>query len=111
MVNPLEPALAFGLLALILTFWLVMSVLYRKANRQLAEQLETRRALRTAQAQYQGLVESARDLVWQVDTEGRWTFLNAAANQIYGASPEDLLGKVALDLADVDHLQDDYAAF
>jgi PAS domain S-box-containing protein len=111
LVNPLQPNLAFGLLALILTFWVVMSVLHRKANRQLAVQLETRRALRTAQSQYKGLVESARDLVWQVDAEGRWTFLNAAAEQIYGASPEDLLGKVALDLADVDHLQDDYAAF
>ncbi len=111
LVSPLEPILAFGLLALILTFWVVMSFLFRKANRQLAEQLETRRALRSAQAQYQGLVESARDLVWQVDTEGRWTFLNASAEHIYGASPEDLLGKVALDLADEDHLQDDYTAF
>ena len=111
LVNSLDPTLAFGLMALILTFWVVMSVLYRKANRQLAVQLETRRALKAAQKQYKGLVESARDLVWQVDTEGRWTFLNASAEHIYGAPPEDLLGKVALDLADEDHLQDDYTAF
>ena len=56
-------------------------------------------------------MESARDLVWQVDNEGRWTFLNAAAEQIYGAPPEDLLGAVALDHADEDHLEADYAAF
>jgi PAS domain S-box-containing protein len=109
--NPLGGSLGFGLLALILTFWVVMSVLHRKAHRQLAEQLETRRALRTAQEQYKGLVESARDLVWQVDNEGRWTFLNSACREIYGAPPEELLGTVALDQATQEHLQDDYTAF
>ncbi len=111
LVNPLEPQLGFGLLALVLTFWVVMSVLHRKTNRQLFESLETRRELRRAQEQYRGLVESARDLVWQVDNEGRWTFLNAAATDIYGASPEELVGRVALDQADEGHLEADYAAF
>ena len=111
LVNPLDPELSFGLLALVLTFWVVMSVLHRKSNRHLAESLETRRELRSTQEQYEGLVESARDLVWQVDNEGRWTFLNAAAREIYGASPEDLLGRVALDQADEDHVEADYAAF
>ncbi len=111
LVNPLDADLSFGLLALVLTFWVVMSVLYRKANRQLADSLEIRRQLRSAQEQYRGLVESARDLVWRVDQDGCWTFLNSAAMDIYGAPPEELLGSMALDRAEPDHLQDDYAAF
>ena len=111
LVYALDFQLSFGLLALVLTFWVVMSVLHRRANRQLADSLEIRQELRRAQEQYQGLVESARDLVWQVDKEGRWTFLNAAANEIYGAPPEDLLGMVAFDRAEANYLQQDHAAF
>ncbi len=109
--NPLDPNLSFGLLALVLTFWVIMSVIHRKANLQLEESLKIRLELRAAQQQYKGLVESARDLVWQMDNEGRWTFLNAAAEEIYGAAPEDLLGTVALDQAESGHLETDYAAF
>lgn len=50
-------------------------------------------ALREAEAQYRQLVESASDLVWRVDRAGRWTFLNAAVETIYGAQAEDLLGR------------------
>ena len=49
--------------------------------------------------------------MWQVDREGRWTFLNAAAKEIYGAPPEDLLGKGAFDQAETDYLEQDFAAF
>ena len=56
-------------------------------------------------------MESARDLVWQVDNEGRWVFLNAAAEGIYGVPPEELIGNVALDQAHGNHLEKDYAAF
>jgi PAS domain S-box-containing protein len=110
-VNPIDPNLSFGLVALVLTFWVVMSVVHRKANHQLEDALRVRQELRSAQEQYQGLVESAKDLVWQVDHEGRWTFLNAAAEEIYGATTEDLLGAVALDQADAGYLERDYAAF
>ncbi len=110
-INPLDPNLSFGLLALVLTFWVIMSVLHRKANHQLEDSLQIRLELRRAQEQYQGLVESARDLVWQVDNEGKWSFLNAAAEGIYGLPPDRLLGEVALDMADPEHLEKDYAAF
>jgi two-component system sensor histidine kinase/response regulator len=110
-VDPLDSGLTFGLVALILTFWVVISVLHRRANRRLADQVKTRLALRSAQDQYQGLVESAHDLVWQVDNEGRWTYLNRAARKIYGADPEALLGQVALDHADPAHLENDVRAF
>jgi PAS domain S-box-containing protein len=49
--------------------------------------------LRATEEQYRLLVESASDLVFQTDAEGRWTFLNAAAMTIYGAPPAAFLGR------------------
>ncbi len=49
-------------------------------------------ALTQAEEHYRDLVESSLDLVWKVDISGRWTFLNAASSEIYGAPPGDLLG-------------------
>jgi PAS domain S-box-containing protein len=69
------------------------------------------RALRDAEEQYRELVESASDLVWQVDKEGRWTFLNHASQSIYGAPPQDLLGHTFADQADPSHRAQDAAAF
>ena len=38
--------------------------------------------------------EGSNDLIWSVDRDGRWTFLNAAAvRRIYGCEPADLLGR------------------
>src|SRR3954463_15233550 len=42
---------------------------------------------------YRFLVESSQDLIWSVDAKGRWTFLNAACERIYGFRPEEMLGR------------------
>ncbi len=52
-------------------------------------------ARQRAEASYRELVETASDLVWEVDAEGRWTFLNAASWSVYGAVPADLIGRPA----------------
>lgn len=52
------------------------------------------RMLRSSEAMYRDLVEGSNDLIWSVDREARWTFLNAAAvRRIYGCEPGDLLGR------------------
>ncbi len=50
-------------------------------------------ALRKSEAQYRNLVETSRDLIWSLDLEGRWTFVNNAARAIYGYEPEEMLGR------------------
>jgi diguanylate cyclase (GGDEF)-like protein/PAS domain S-box-containing protein len=50
-------------------------------------------ALRRSEALYRSLVETSNDLVWSIDREGRWTYLNpAAVRRIYEGSAPDLLG-------------------
>jgi two-component system, sensor histidine kinase and response regulator len=66
-------------------------------------------ALREAERQYRELVESASDLVWQVDTEGRWVFLNAAAATLYGVAAEGLIGRPFADQVDPEHRDRDVA--
>ena len=78
---------------------------------QLLQSLQARQDLAQAREEYRGLVETARDLVWRVNDQGRWSFLNAASQEIYGAPAEELLGEVALDRADDAHREADYAAF
>jgi PAS domain S-box-containing protein len=68
-------------------------------------------ALRRAEEQYRQLVESASDLVWQVDVEGRWTFLNAASERIYGIGAEQLLGHPFEERTDSDRVAEDREAF
>jgi PAS domain S-box-containing protein len=49
-------------------------------------------ALRESEAKYRNLVETTHDLVWALDTDGRVTFINQAAEQVYGRLPKELLG-------------------
>ncbi|OGT18905.1 MAG: hypothetical protein A2V90_06765 [Gammaproteobacteria bacterium RBG_16_57_12] len=48
--------------------------------------------LQEAQTRFQEMVETAHDLVWSLDAQGRWIYLNAATKSIYGHAPEDMLG-------------------
>jgi len=66
-------------------------------------------ALRDAERAYRQLVESASDLVWKVDCDGRWEFLNAAAREIYRTDPEALIGRPFADCVDPAHRDVDVA--
>ncbi len=57
----------------------------------ISERKATEQMLLEAEARYRDLVETAHDLVWSMDAEGRWTYLNDAAERIYGYSPAQML--------------------
>lgn len=51
-------------------------------------------ALKASEALYRSLVETSNDLVWSIDREGRWSYLNpVAVRRIYGAEVAALLGR------------------
>ncbi len=51
------------------------------------------RVLREREAQYRQLVESSSDLIWQIDREGRWTYVNPQSLNLYGLEPHDVIGR------------------
>ena len=64
-----------------------------------------------AEARYRDLVETAHDLVWSMDPEGRWTYLNAAARIIYGYSPGEMRMRPIRDFQAPERAEQDAAAF
>jgi diguanylate cyclase (GGDEF)-like protein/PAS domain S-box-containing protein len=64
-----------------------------------------------AEARYRDLVETAHDLVWTLDLEGRWKYLNNACNDIYGLTPDKMLGKSLTDFSVDEFLERDTSAF
>ncbi|HLM66108.1 MAG TPA: PAS domain-containing sensor histidine kinase, partial [Longimicrobium sp.] len=62
------------------------------AARRLAEA-----ALQTSEAQYRQLVESASDLIYQFDLDGRLTYANPTMRAVLGYADEALRGRVLFD--------------
>lgn len=49
-------------------------------------------ALQASERRYRTLVETVQDIVFHTDTQGRWTFLNTAWEQVMGYPADDVLG-------------------
>ena len=79
--------------------------------RDITESKLAEEALRESQAKYQKLVETSHDLIWSVDSEGKITFLNHAAKEIYGYEPEELIGRSFFDIMDPEHYHMDLKKF
>jgi len=58
----------------------------------ISERKASQKLLLEAESRYRNLVETAHDLVWSTDTQGRWIYLNNAVTSIYGYEPEEMLG-------------------
>ena len=69
----------------------------RAAIGSMAEEItdlkHTEQALQVNEATCRSLVETAGELIWSLDLEGRWTYLNAAATRFYGRQPGELIGR------------------
>ncbi|MFO1464442.1 MAG: PAS domain S-box protein [bacterium] len=81
-------------------------------RREILERSRAEEELKRSEKQYRDLVETSHDLIWSVDAEGRWTFLNRqAARQIYGYEPEEMLGRPFTEFEDADQAKRDLETF
>lgn len=77
----------------------------------ISERRGAERSLMEAEARYRNLVETAHDLVWSMNSEGRWTYLNNAALSIYGYSPDEMLQRPFIEFQSPQSAERDTAAF
>jgi PAS domain S-box-containing protein len=84
-------------------------------TRELAEQVGERErialALQESESEYRNLVETSGDLIWSVDEQGRWTFINQACREIYGFEPEEMLGRQFIDFQPAEQAEKDLKVF
>lgn len=68
-------------------------------------------ALARSEQRYRNLVETVSDLIWSVDSLGRWTFVNQACFRILGYTPEEMLGRPFTDFQRPEVSEQDLAVF
>jgi PAS domain S-box-containing protein len=65
--------------------------------RDIADRKSYEKALKESEIKYKNLVEDINDLVWEVDTEDRFTFVNSRSEDFLGLEPEEVIGSKCSD--------------
>jgi PAS domain S-box-containing protein len=81
------------------------------SHEDITERKHTEVALAESEQKYRALVEASQDVIWSVDTEGRYTFVNCAVKQIYGYEPEEMLGRPFTDFMPPEQMAKDLEVF
>lgn len=74
---------------------------------------QVEQALRESEARFRGLVESTSDWIWEVDQQGRYTYVSPQVGPVLGYTPDALIGKSPFDLMlphERDRLHDEFFA-
>ncbi|EEF60390.1 PAS/PAC sensor hybrid histidine kinase [Pedosphaera parvula Ellin514] len=83
----------------------------QSVGRDITARIETEEELRRSEENYRTLVEQSQDLIWAIDLQARFTFLNQAAYKTLGYRPEELLGKPFTEFVPPEHVPTYQAAF
>ncbi|MDD5297734.1 MAG: PAS domain S-box protein [Rhodocyclaceae bacterium] len=74
-------------------------------SRDITDQKRADLALRESEARYRTVVEHVKEVIFQTDAQGLWTFLNPAWTEITGFPLEESLGTLFLDYVHPDDRQ------
>ncbi|MBD1813769.1 PAS domain S-box protein, partial [Microcoleus sp. FACHB-DQ6] len=77
----------------------------------ITERQRVEEALKESEGKYRDLVETSQDMIWSVDVEGRYTFVNAAVKHIFGYCPEEMTGRKFSDFKPPEQLPKDNEIF
>jgi len=66
-------------------------------KRSLEDKRRVIQLLLESEKRYRDLVETSHDLVWTTDAQGRFTYANAAAAEIFGIEPAEIIGRCFFD--------------
>jgi len=64
----------------------------------ITERRQAEDELRESRQQFRGLVETLYDWVWEVDSQGHYTYISPQIKNILGYEPQEILGKTPYDL-------------
>ena len=67
------------------------------ARKTLREKRRIIQLLLESESRYRDLVETSHDLIWTTDSQGRFTYLNNGALDIFGLEPKELLSRCFFD--------------
>jgi PAS domain S-box-containing protein len=80
-------------------------------SQDITERKRLEQELKSSVELYHDLVETAQDLIWQCDAEGRYTYLNPAWESVFGYKVEEMLGRKFTDFQSEKQTQRDMLEF
>ena len=66
--------------------------------RDITERKQAERNLRESRNQYQALIETTADFIWEMDTSGKYTYCSPQMKGLWGYEPKDMIGKTPFDV-------------
>ncbi|TAL00936.1 MAG: PAS domain S-box protein, partial [Rhodospirillaceae bacterium] len=63
---------------------------------------EAEASLRASEAKFRALVESSRDVIWEIDRNGLFTYVSPHVSDLLGYEPDELIGRSPLELVPQD---------
>ncbi|MCC3417724.1 MAG: PAS domain S-box protein [Microcoleus sp. PH2017_07_MST_O_A] len=80
-------------------------------SRDMTERKAAEEAVKASEAKYRRLVETSQDMIWSVNAQGRFTFVNPAVRYIYGYEPAEMLDRPFSDFMTPEQSQKDLEVF
>ena len=64
----------------------------------ITSQKQVERALLESERRFRDVADISADWIWEVDTDGRYTYASESVRKLLGYAPEEIIGKTAFDL-------------
>jgi PAS domain S-box-containing protein len=87
------------------------ALLYDKVNKELTERKKAEEALRASEEKYRRIVDTVQEVIWILDTEGRYKYLNESCKNFYGYEPEEMIGRPFTDFRLPEYAEKDFKFF